>query len=157
VIRKNVLQSCYIYYFSLKSIHLIIWTDFNSYKCNRIGGGKSYINKIIKGFSDTISRQNFELTFKNSHHFITKFCCHLFAAKLLLSSVKLVVVKFCVLPFNHDFCLFLITFITENDGSQMYVLANQYMYLCTKFLKLEKLSQQRMHQNSITSLSLCTA
>lgn len=159
MIRKNALQSCYIYHFSLKSIHLIIWTNFNTYKCNRIGGEKSYINKIIARFSDKKkSIQNFELTFKNSHHFIIKFCCSLFAAKLLMSGDKLVVVKFCKLPFfNHYFCLCLITLITENGGSQMYVLANQYKYFYTKFLKFEKLSQGRMHQNSITSFPLGTA
>ena len=45
----------------------------------------------------------------------------LVVVKLLMSGVKLVVVKF----FNHDFCLCVTTFITENSGSQMYVLANQ--------------------------------
>ena len=53
MIRKNDLQSFYIYHFSLKFIRLIILTNFNSYKFNRIGGEKSYINKITPGFSDT--------------------------------------------------------------------------------------------------------
>jgi hypothetical protein len=67
-----------------------------------------------------ISEQNFELKFKNSPLFIPNFWFCLFAVKLLMSGFKLILQ---ITILYIDLCLFLIHFIAENAGSQMYVLA----------------------------------